>query len=337
MQYLKKKPETAVLLLLLGLVVLAGIALAVLTASNRKAEKAASQAAEGTIPLLEASAETLEQIRIETPDQTLTLDYTGGSWTLEEDPAYHLDESSCNTMLTALSALNAKRQLAQEPGEDYGFSAPQATVTITTDSGEETLVFGARNAVTGDVYLQKAGESAVYTVASSKLNCFLKDKAALFGAFSPAGLTSSAIEAVSYTLADGETVSLKAMSEPVESAGSGTSEAASGSAAYQTVWRLENDPTADLDTDKTDAILTALSSYVSGQITPADGADPATAGFDTPLVTVRVTTAEKTVTLRYASGMDGYYLMVEGDGSLYTVDQSTVQALLLPENALKPE
>ena len=46
-------------------------------------------------------------------------------------------------------------------------------------------------------------------------------------------------------------------------------------------------------------------------------------------MTVQVTTAEKTVTLRYASGMDGYYLMVEGDGSLYTVDQSTVQALLL--------
>ena len=127
------------------------------------------------------------------------------------------------------------------------------------------------------------------------------------------------------------------MSEPVERAGSGTSEAASDSTAYQTVWRLENDPTADLDTDKTDAILTALSSYVSGQITPADGADLAAAGFDTPLVTVQVTTAEKTVTLRYASGMDGYYLMVEGDGSLYTVDQSTVQALLLPENAWKPE
>lgn len=102
------------------------------------------------------------------------------------------------------------------------------------------------------------------------------------------------------------------MSEPVESAGSGTSEAASDSTAYQTVWRLENDPAADLDTDKTDAILTALSSYVSGQITPADGADLAAAGFDTPLVTVQVTTAEKTVTLRYASGMDGYYLMVEG-------------------------
>ena len=309
MQYLKKKPETAVLLLLLGLVVLAGIALAVLTASNRKAEQAASEAADGSIPVLAIPSDTVRKIQMEARSGTLTLAYADGSWSLAEDPDYHLDESSCNAMLTAVSALNAKRELQEAAGEDYGFSAPQATVTITTDSGEETLVFGARNAVTGDVYLQKAGESAVYT----------------------------AIEAVSYTLADGETVSLKAMSEPVESAGSGTSEAASDSTAYQTVWRLENDPAADLDTDKTDAILTALSSYVSGQITPADGADLAAAGFDTPLVTVQVTTAEKTVTLRYASGMDGYYLMVEGDGSLYTVDQSTVQALLLPENAWKSE
>ena len=308
--------------LLLGLVVLAGIALAVLTASNRKAEQAASEAADGSIPVLAIPSDTVRKIQMEAQSGTLTLAYADGSWSLAEDPDYHLDESSCNAMLTAVSALNAKRELQEAAGEDYGFSAPEATVSITTD-------------VTGDVYLQKAGESAVYTVASSKLNCFLKDKAALFGAFSPAGLTSSAIEAVSYTLADGETVSLKAMSEPVESAGSGTSEAASDSTAYQTVWRLENDPTADLDTDKTDAILTALSSYVSGQITPADGADLAAAGFDTPLVTVQVTTAEKTVTLRYASGMDGYYLMVEGDGSLYTVDQSTVQALLLPENAGK--
>ena len=43
------------------------------------------------------------------------------------------------------------------------------------------------------------------------------------------------------------------------------------------------------------------------------------------------------VTCTVTSGMDGYYLMVEGDDSLYTVDQSTVQALLLPENAWRSE
>lgn len=128
-------------------------------------------------------------------------------------------------MLTAVSALNAKRELQE---------ACRGGLRLLRSAGHRDHHHGqrrgntgirSRNAVTGDVYLQKAGESAVYTVASSKLNCFLKDKAALFGAFSPAGLTSSAIEAVSYTLADGETVSLKAMSEPVKSAGSGTSEA----------------------------------------------------------------------------------------------------------------
>ena len=325
MQYLKKKPETAVLLLLLGLVVLAGIALAVLTASNRKAEQAASEAADGSIPVLAIPSDTVRKIQMEARSGTLTLAYADGRWSLAEDPDYHLDESSCNAMLTAVSALNAKRELQEAAGEDYGFSAPQATVTITTDSGEETLVFGARNAVTGDVYLQKAGESTVYTVASSKLNCFLKDKAALFGAFSPAGLTNSAIEAVSYTLADGETVTLKANSEPAAESDSNT---------YQTVWRLAGDTAADLDETKVDAILSALCTYVSAQATDAD---PAAYGFEAPLVTAEVTTADGTINLTYAMGTDGCYLMVEGDSSVYTVDASVMSALLYPADQLKAE
>ncbi len=42
------------------------------------------------------------------------------------------------------------------------------------------------------------------------------------------------------------------------------------STTYQTVWRLADDAGRALDTDKTDALLAALASYVSGQITPAD-------------------------------------------------------------------
>lgn len=75
-------------------------------------------------------------------------------------------------------------------------------------------------------------------------------------------------------------------------------------------------------------MLSALSSYVSGQITPADGADPAVYGFDAPLAVVQVTTADGTKTLAYASGTDGYYLRVEGEESLYPVDSSVVQAIL---------
>ena len=118
--------------------------------------------------------------------------------------------------------------------------------------------------MTGDLYVRKNNSDTIYTVSGTKAACFELTRAELFGAFNPAGLTASEIEAVSYTLADGETVTLKANSEPA---------AESGSNAYQTVWRLAGDTAADLDETKVDAILSALCTYVSAQ---AADADPAT-------------------------------------------------------------
>ena len=63
-------------------------------------------------------------------------------------------------------------------------------------------------------------------------------------------------------------------------------EKSADSSAYTTVWRLEGEPDAALDEEKTDALLSALSGYVTGQITAAAGADPSACGFDQPLVTL---------------------------------------------------
>ena len=61
-------------------------------------------------------------------------------------------------------------------------------------------------------------------------------------------------------------------------------------------------------------------------------------GFDAPVFTAAVTSEDgSTVQLAYACGTDGWYLQVEGDTSVYTVDISTVQALLLTENDLKTQ
>ena len=68
------------------------------------------------------------------------LDDADGSWTLADDPDYHLDASACNTMVTALASLNAKRQLTAQPGEDYGLADPAVTVTVTA-AGETNRVF----------------------------------------------------------------------------------------------------------------------------------------------------------------------------------------------------
>ena len=317
------KTKQRVLLVLLAAAVLLGAALWAMIRSNAKAEQAASVAAEGSIPLSSFAAEDLEQIEYTYNGQTYTLQYSGGSWQLTQDPAYHLDESTCNTMRTALMALNAKRSLTPQAGEDYGLDSPQLTVTVTAAGQSTTLTFGAENPVTGDLYVQKAGDDAIYTVSGNKVACFQLDKAGLFGSFCPTGLTASAITQVAYTLADGTSVTLN------ESADSASS------SAYETVWRLASDPAASLAQDKVQSLLSALCTYVTAQATDAD---LSACGFDAPVFTAAVTSEDgSTVQLAYACGTDGWYLQVEGDTSVYTVDISTVQALLLTENDLKTQ
>ena len=301
------KTKRRTLIVLLVFVLAAGAALALLTHANQKAEQAASEAEDGSIPLLDGTTATLESVSIQYGGETLTLRPSDDGWTLTEDPAYHLDDSACSTIRTALAGMKAKRQLEAQPGEDYGFDAPRLVVNVSAAGESTTLTVGAENPVTGDVYVRREGGDAVYTVDAARFRCMEQTKAELFGAFSPAGITVS-----------------QSVSQPTEA----------DSTTYQTVWQLTDEPDAALDTDKTDALLAALASYVTGQNTAAD---PSACGFDAPLVTAEVTTADGTVTLTYAIGTDGYYMMVSGDSSVYTVDGQTVQALCLTARQLKAD
>lgn len=328
---MKTKLRTLAVLLLL--VVLLGGLLWLVTRSNAKEKVASSAATEGSIVLSSFAAGDVTSIRYTYSGETLTLNYDPGSWTLADDPDYHLDASACNTMVTALAALNAKRQLTAQPGEDYGLADPAVTVTVTAAGETNTFAFGTQNPVTGDLYVQKAGDDAVYTVSGNKAACFELTKTDLFGAFNPAGLMASALESISIATDTG-TLSLTAVSEPAET-DSDTGDASSeSSAAYQTVWRLAGEPDTQLDDTKVQSILSAVSGYVSAQET---GADPSAYGFDAPLATVQAKTASGTVTLRYAGNADGCWMMVEGNSSVYAVDLDTVQALLITANALKAE
>ena len=324
------KTKQRSLAVLLALVLVLGGLLWLVTRSNAAEEAASSAAAEGSIVLSSFAADDAEQIRYTYQNETITLNCDSGSWTLADDPGYHLDASACNTMVTALASLNAKRQLTAQPGEDYGLADPAVTVTVTAAGETNTFAFGSQNPVTGDLYVQKAGDDAIYTVSGNKAACFELTKTDLFGAFNPAGLTASALESVSIATDTG-TLSLTAVSEPAET---DSNSADASSTAYQTVWRLADDPAAELDEAKLQSILSALGGYVSAQMT---NADPAAYGFDAPLATVRAASADGNVTLHYAENADGCWMMVDGDSSIYAVDLDTVQALLITAAALKAE
>lgn len=321
---MKTKQHT--LIVLLVLVFLAGGAFAALTAKNAQAAQAESAAAEGSIPLSSFAADDLTGLAVTYNGETNTLTAADGSWTLAEDPAYHLDATACNTMVTALSALNAKRQLTEEPGEDYGFTDESLTVTVTAAGETNTFTFGAENAATGDIYLKKAGDDALYTVAASKAACFALSRAELFGAFNPAGLTRSAIESVTLACGD-EPFTLTAVSEAAESDRSADSD--SDSTAYTTIWRLADAPDAELDETQVSSLPSALSSYVTAQDPHGD------ASGMKQLAAATVRTADGERTLTYYEGTDGYYLTVSGDASLYTVDAVTVQTLCTAKDRYK--
>lgn len=260
---MKTKQRTLTVLLVMVLVL--GGLLWLITRSNAAEEAASSAAAEGSIVLSSFAAGDAEQIRYTYQNETITLNCDSGSWTLADDPGYHLDASACNTMVTALASLNAKRQLAAQPGEDYGLADPAVTVTVTAAGETNTFAFGSQNPVTGDLYVQKTGDDAIYTVSGNKAACFEQTKADLFGAFNPAGLTASALESVSIAT-DAGTLSLTAVSETAETGSNSadaSSESAAASTAYQTVWRLTDDPAAELAEAKLQSILSALGGYVS--------------------------------------------------------------------------
>lgn len=315
---MKAKQKT--LLLLVALAAALGLCLWMLTRANAQAEQDA--AGEESIPVSSFAVEELTGIVYSYNGETVALDYDGESWTLADDPSYHISQSLCNTMASALCALNAKRSLEAGAGQDYGVDTPLVAVTVTAAGETNTLRFGDVNGITGDIYLQKEGDDAVYTVSASKAGCFEYGKEDLFEPFNPAGLTRSALEEIRYERLDGEetvSVRLKAVSEAAE-----TEEAESDSTEYATVWRLADDPSAELDGDKLDALLSALGASVTGQIT-APGA-LGLYGLETPQVTVWASTADKEVCLSYGIGVDGYYMRVEGDPSVYRVDGSTVEA-----------
>ena len=217
-------------------------------------------------------------------------------------------------------------------------AAAEGSIVLSSFAAGETntFAFGSQNPVTGDLYVQKTGDDAIYTVSGNKAACFEQTKADLFGTFNPAGLTASALESVSIATDTG-TLSLTAVSETAETdsnSADASSESAAASTAYQTVWRLTDDPAAELDEAKLQSILSALGGYVSAQMT---NADPAAYGFDASLATVRAASADGSVTLHYAENADGCWMMVDGDSSVYAVDLDTVQALLITAAELKTE
>ncbi|HJD22053.1 MAG TPA: DUF4340 domain-containing protein [Candidatus Gemmiger faecigallinarum] len=114
---------------------------------------------------LDTGAETLHFTRDES-----------GSWTLDDDPGYELDQDVVSRMSSTICSLTTDWSItAPEDDARYGLDTPNAVVTLTaTDGRTVRCVFGATDPDDQDVaYLRASNdESVVYEIPANHLVAF---------------------------------------------------------------------------------------------------------------------------------------------------------------------
>ncbi len=129
------------------------------------------------IPLADLAAVSIENDKMsfavmQTADGLEVISKTQGTY----------DTAQLRTLLYAVCNLTGSRKITdQSTFENYGFSAPQAKVTlILKDGTKQHLSVLAQNPLDGNRYLYKEEDDAIYLVAQSVAELFLRTEADFF-------------------------------------------------------------------------------------------------------------------------------------------------------------
>lgn len=125
----------------------------------------------------EIDQETVISVVIDNGQGTFTFvrDETGDNWTLADLAAdEEIATSSTNAVVRNVTSLTLSAPLGTEEQPAYGMDAPNATVSIETPEGTQTIVIGARDEESG--YVVKSSESPYYVqVAEYTVNAVVEN------------------------------------------------------------------------------------------------------------------------------------------------------------------
>ena len=128
------------------------------------------------LPKLKAAAATSVQVRSAAQLDLIRADRTNGTWQLTEPLVYPAQALSIAKLLAELEGLTpaayiTARELQDRPqtDEEYGFAAPQASITIEQPRYTTHLRVGAKTTPGDQVFLQVVGVEGVYVVNADLL------------------------------------------------------------------------------------------------------------------------------------------------------------------------
>lgn len=316
------------LFILVGVVVVLGILLALLSGLDEEEET--------SVPLFALSADEVTGLAYVDAESEVTLLKADDAWTMSQDPTLPLDTDTVDTLASDVAQLSALRDLGDEAAtDDMGFDEPTMVICLATDDVEPTtqvstvesaedgtstaetasaetavpdgmylLTVGTLNDITDAYYAKAEWNGHVYTIASADLSSLLKTPRQLYASQDITDLESDDItqmtlatptETLSFTQSDG-------------------------------VWTLTDDPEYTLDQDAVEKMAATICALTTEYTITAPEAD-SVYGLDAPDAIVSVQAADGT-TLTCTFGA-----VTEADDSLCYLRSSHTAGVVYEVNA----
>ena len=201
----KKNKALPLIVLVVILCVLAAAYFALSAANDKKeAEEAAAAAADTTIMLAEQDYTAITELKYRTGENDwITLNQSGGVWTLADDPKFPLNQSTAAGLGAAIASIGAIRTVEEGTAADYGLDTPECEIHVSYGAGTTyKYAIGDRNSFNNAYYFRN-DDGAFYMIASGLLSYFQTDLSDLI-VLDTALTTLADADIVGFTVQDGD-------------------------------------------------------------------------------------------------------------------------------------
>lgn len=170
---MQKKQMVQFLILLALILILAGTYAGIRSYSAKQEAEKSKKEAEAIVPLTAFEPDSVTAIRYDMDGTVYSFEREGDTWTASDQDLV-IDPDTFSDFLRQAGDITSTMEVQAKEEEDYGFEKPTRTVTITTEKGTSSLIFGMKNEMLGQYYVKTSGNSKVYLADESVYTIFDK-------------------------------------------------------------------------------------------------------------------------------------------------------------------
>ena len=170
-----KKKKTKNLLLLVGLLIVAVGAYAVIALWPKKEPKEVNSGTNERTTLVELDSEKVVKLEYQGQNSSMTLVKEEDTWYREDDREFPVNQAYANAMVNIAAGLSASKTINETPDSlgDYGLDTPTVWVRLTDSDGTTAEVKAGMKSPAGDgCYVVVNDSQIVYLATASLLTQF---------------------------------------------------------------------------------------------------------------------------------------------------------------------